>query len=175
VLEDATRRGDLPAVAARTESMANRSTLLTAVAAVALGLLSASPAFAPVGTRVDVGHGLSIVVPAGWRVTHRAFTPCSDPVERFSLLSGRRVLMLQERLAPVPAELTRRPRHFTVRGKPNPLECCSIAGRTGWVLSFGDHGRAFYAYLYPGASTPDALLRALDTFRAGRPASASPL
>jgi hypothetical protein len=154
--------------------MRYRSTVPTAVAAVALGLLSASPALAPVGTRVDVGHGLSIVVPAGWRVSHRPFTPCSDPVERFSLLSGRRVLMLQERLAPVPAELTR-PRHFTVRGKPNPHECCSIPGRSGWVLSFGDHGRAFYAYLYPGASTPDALLHALDTFRAVGPASASPL
>jgi hypothetical protein len=174
VPEDAKCR-DLPADAARMKSMGYRSTVPTAVAAVALGLLAAAPDSAPVETRVDAGHGLSVVVPAGWRISHRPFTPCSDPMERFSLLSGRRVLMLQERLAPVPAELTRRPRHFTVHGRPNPLECCSIPGRSGWVLSFGDHGRAFYAYLYPGASTPDALLHVLDTFRARRHASASPL
>jgi hypothetical protein len=40
------------------------------------------------------------------------------------------------------------------------------------VLHFGDHGRAFYAYLYPGRAAPDTLLHALDSFRA---APANPL
>ena len=116
---------------------------------------------------MQVRHGLSIAVPTGWRVTYRHFTPCSDPAERFSLTSGGQVvLMVQERATPAPSELAPRPRHFAVRGRPLPLECCSIAGRSGWVLRFGDHGRAFYAYLYPGHASPATALRALDSFRA---------
>jgi hypothetical protein len=161
--------------------MASASSTATAAAAVALALTSAAPAFAPAvpspapptARRTSVGNGLSIVVPAGWRVTHRHFTPCSNPTERFSLLSGREVvLMVQERRSPARAELTPRPRQFALHGKPAPLECCAIAGRSGWVLHFGDHGRAFYAYLYAGRATPGTLLHALDSFRA---APANPL
>jgi hypothetical protein len=156
------------------------SNATTAAAAVALALASAAPAFAPAtpspaptATRTSVGNGLSIVVPAGWRVTHRHFTPCSDPTERFSLLSGREVvLMVQERHSPARDELTPRPRHFAVDGKPAPLECCAIPGRSGWVLHFADHGRAFYAYLYAGRAARGTLLHALDSFRA---APANPL
>ena len=134
-------------------------------AAAGAGGVSGSPS---AGERIDVGHGLSIVVPGGWRVSHRHFTPCADPVERFSLLGYGQILTVEERLVPVRAELTRRPRAFGVRGKPSPLECCAIAGRRGWVVQFGDHGRAFYAYLYPGTATAAAtLLRTLDTFRVG--------
>jgi hypothetical protein len=46
------------------------------------------------------------------------------------------------------------------------MECCSIPGRSGWSLQFSDHGRAFYAYLFPGNSAVWPLLRLLDTFRA---------
>ena len=113
--------------------------------------------------RVDVGHRLSILVPAGWRISHRRFTPCSDPIERFSLLGPEQILTVEERLAPVRAELARRPRHFSVSGKPTPIECCAIPGRRGWVVQFGDHGRAFYAYLYPGSRTAHTLLRTLDS------------
>jgi len=165
---------DPPAASTRIEDMAFANSTATAAAAVALALASAAPAFGPAApsptptaTRTSVGHGLSIVVPAGWRVTHRHFTPCIDPTERFSLLSGREVvLMVQERHSPARAELTARPRHFAVHGQPAPLECCSLPGRAGWVLHFYDHGRAFYAYLYPGSATPGALLRTLDSFRA---------
>jgi hypothetical protein len=87
-------------------------------------------------------------------------------VERFSLIRGRRVLMIQERLDPVRAELSGRPAHFTVRGKPSPMECCSIPGWSGWSLQFSDHGRAFYAYIFPGKSKARPLLRLLDSFRA---------
>jgi hypothetical protein len=66
---------------------------------------------------------------------------------------------------PVPAELTRRPRHFRVRGKPTLLECCAIPSRRSWVFEFGDHGRAFYAYLYPGIKSARTLLRTLNSFR----------
>jgi hypothetical protein len=48
------------------------------------------------------------------------------------------------------------------------MECCSIAGRNGWMLEFGDHARAFYAYLYPADSSPAPLLRVLDSLRASK-------
>jgi hypothetical protein len=128
--------------------------------------LVAAPAASPAGGRIDVGHRLSIVVPSGWRISHRSFTPCTDPIERFSLIRGGQILMIQERLKPVPAELSPRSRQFRVRGEPSPLECCSIPGRRGWILQFGDHGRAFYAYLYPGGQSARTLLALLDTFRA---------
>jgi hypothetical protein len=46
------------------------------------------------------------------------------------------------------------------------MERCSISGRSGWSLQFSDHGRAFYAYVFPGGSKPRSLLRMLDSFRA---------
>src|ERR1051326_952115 len=114
-----------------------RRVLSVVLVAVAAGLLFAS-ASRPSGGRVDGGHGLSIALPPGAHLSHRAFTPCSDPVERFSLISTGQVLMLQERLDPVAAELPRRPTHFRVSGAASPLECCSISGRSGWVIQFGD-------------------------------------
>jgi hypothetical protein len=112
-----------------------------------------------------VGHRLSIAVPPGWRVTYRRFTACSDPVERFTLLSGHgQILTIQERLDPIAAELVQRPLHFAVSGRPRPIECCSL-DRPGWVIQFGDHGRGFYAFLYPGRGSRHALLQALDSFR----------
>jgi hypothetical protein len=137
--------------------------LLLALTAVLVASSGPASATSSAARRVDVGHGLSILVPPGWRISHRHFTPCSDPVERFSLLGSGQILTLEERLLPVRAELARRPRHFNVRGRPTPLECCAILGRRGWVVQFGDHGRAFYAYLYPGRSQTGILLRTLDS------------
>jgi hypothetical protein len=135
---------------------------LAVVVAVSVGGAAASSSAAK---HADVGHRLSIVVPAGWHVSDRRFTPCSDPIERFSLLGPGQILTVEERIAPVRAELTRRPRRFSVRGGPTPLECCAISGRRGWVVHFGDHSRAFYAYLYPGRGPARTLLRILDSFR----------
>jgi hypothetical protein len=149
------------------EVVAFRRKVSVVLVAVAAGLLFAS-ASRPSGGRVDTGHGLWIAVPPGAHLSYRAFTPCSDPVERFSLISGGQVLTLQERLDPVAAELSSRPTHFRVSGAASPLECCSISGRSGWVIQFGDHGRAFYAYVYPGHSSPSRLLRALDSLRVRR-------
>jgi hypothetical protein len=115
--------------------------------------------------RVDAGHGLSIVLPAGAYVTHERFTACSDPVERFSVIDGRAIVMLEERLD---ASLERSPVRsgaFAVSGSPSELECCSIDGRAGWSIPFRDHGRAFYAFLYPSGDSPRPLLRILDSLR----------
>jgi hypothetical protein len=146
-----------------------RLAIVVATCAVSINSLTSASALSRAAlpsARVHVGHGLSIAVPEGWQVSHRAFTACVDPIERFSLRSGDQVLMIQERLNPVPAELSRRPRHFEVQGTAGVIECCSIPGRKGWMIEFGDHGRAFYAYLYPGGAAPDALLQALDSFSA---------
>ena len=128
-------------------------------------LVAATLAAASTGGRVAAGHGLSIAVPSGWQLTHRRFTPCSDPVERFSLVRGDQVLMVQERLDPIRAELKPRPLRFAVRDTAAPIGCCSIGNRRGWVLQFGEGGRAFYAYLYPGRESPRVLLLALDSLR----------
>jgi hypothetical protein len=144
------------------------STGLVCALAATSCLASATARSEPSSARVDVGQGLSIVAPRGWKISHRAFTPCIDPIERFSVHSGRHLLMIQERLNPVHGELSQRPRHFTVHGQPQPMECCSIPGRKGWMLEFGDHARAFYAYVYPGNSSPAPLLHLLDSFRASK-------
>jgi hypothetical protein len=138
---------------------------LLAVAGLAAAFaLSAASQSSPASVATAVGHRLSIAVPRGWSVTYRRFTPCSDPVERFSLLSGHgQILMIQERLHPIRAELGQRPVHFAVSGRARPLECCSL-DRPGWVIQFGDHGRGFYAFLYPGRGSAQPLLRALDSF-----------
>ncbi len=141
-----------------------RAPPLLALVVVAVGGIGGTSVAESPSRRAAVGHGLSIVVPAGWRVTHHRFTPCSDPVERFSLLGAGQVLTIEERLVPVRAELRPRTRQFTVRGKPTPIECCSIPGRRSWVVQFGDRGRAFYAYLYPGNGSARSLLHALDSF-----------
>lgn len=137
-----------------------RGLLAVVLALVALGLVR--PATAGPG-RVDAGHGLSVVLPPGARLTHHRFTPCTDPVERFSVLDGRAILTLEERLGPEPAPP--RPARFAVGGRPTPMECCAIEGRSGWSLHFRDHGRGFYAYLYPGGGPAAPLLRMLDSLR----------
>jgi hypothetical protein len=140
-----------------------RLLLLLGLAAVLAASSGGASASSSAAQRVNVAHGLSILVPPGWRISHEHFTACSDPVERFSLLGSGQILTLEERLVPDSAELARRPRHFDVRGTPAPLECCAIPGRRGWVVEFGDHGRAFYAYLYPGTGPARPLLRTLDS------------
>ena len=114
---------------------------------------------------VAVGHGLTLGLPSGWQVTHRTFTPCVDPIERVTVYRGDAAIMLQERLHPDPSELGGRPAHFAVRGKPTPLECCSIGERKGWMIQFSEHGRAFYAYVYPGHRRRGEVLHVLDSLR----------
>ena len=135
-----------------------RGLVLVGLAALTLSLVrpaSAGPA------RVGAGHGLSIVVPAGAHLTQHHFTPCADPVERFSVIEGSAILTVEERYTPEPAPP--RPSRFRVSGPATPMECCAIEGRSGWVFHFRDHSRSFYVYLYPGGAPPTALLHALDS------------
>ena len=140
-----------------------RSRGLFVVGLALLALALVRPA-SPAGThRVYAGHGLSIVLPAGAELTYRHFTPCLDPVERFSVLYRHAVLTIEERLEAEPGPLRDGP--FHVVGAATPMECCTIGGRKGWSVHFRDHGRGFYAFLYPSGSSPAPLLRLLDSLR----------
>jgi hypothetical protein len=131
------------------------------LALVALALVR--PASSAGTRRVYPGHGLSIVLPAGAELTYRHFTPCTDPVERFSVLYRHAILTIEERLEEEPGP--RRSGPFHVRGPATGMECCTIGGRKGWSLHFLDHGRSFYAFLYPSGSSPAPLLHLLDSLR----------
>jgi hypothetical protein len=143
---------------------------LIAVGLVLGALALVRPAASAGPGRIDAGHGLSVVVPAGARLTHRHFTPCADPAERFSVLDGRAILTIQERLGPEAGP--QRQGLFHVEGPARPMECCAIEGRSGWVLHFLDHGRSFYAYLYPAGGSSRTLLHMLDSLRVAGSASA---
>jgi hypothetical protein len=84
-------------------------------------------------------------------------------VERFSVVDGSAILTIEERREPESGPERSGPLH--VSGPPRPLECCAIEGRAGWVVHFLDHGRSFYAYLYPAGRSPTPLLHVLDSLR----------
>jgi hypothetical protein len=136
---------------------------LVVVGLVLVALALVRPASSAGTHRVDAGHGLSIVLPVGAELTFRHFTPCADPVERFSVLYQHAVLTVEERLEVEPGP--RRNGPFHVDGPATPMECCTILGRAGWSLHFRDHGRGFYANLYPSGSSPAPLLHLLDSLR----------
>jgi len=79
------------------------------------------------------------------------------------VVDGRATLTIEERYEPESGP--KRDGPFHVSGTPKPMECCAIEGRPGWVIHFLDHGRSFYAYLYPAGRSPEPLLRMLDTLR----------
>ena len=135
--------------------------MVAGLALVALALVR--PASSAGTHRVYADDGLSIALPGGAQLTHRHFTPCADPVERFSVLYRHAVLTIEERLGAEPGP--QRAGSFHVTGPPTPMECCAILGRAGWSLHFRDHGRGFYAYLYPSGSSPVPLLHVLDSLR----------
>lgn len=137
----------------------SRGLVLVGLAVVALALVR--PASSTGAHRTYAGHGLSIALPEGAKLTYRHFTPCADPVERFSVLYRRAVLTVEERIEAEPGP--RRNGPFHVEGPATPMECCAILGRAGWSLHFRDHGRGFYAYLYPSGSSPAPLLHLLDS------------
>jgi hypothetical protein len=84
-------------------------------------------------------------------------------VERFSVFDGDAVLAIEERLGIEPGPVRKGP--FRVSGPASPMSCCSVSTRPGWLIHFRDHGRGFYAYLYPAGRSPAPLLRVLDSLR----------
>jgi len=59
-----------------------------------------------------------------------------EPVERVTIYRGDATIMLEERLHPDRSELRGRPAHVAARGRPAPLQCCSIGERKGWSIEF---------------------------------------
>jgi hypothetical protein len=120
------------------------------------------------GSDVIMRAGITATVPPGWRVVDRRLTPCTDPAGRLTLVGHRAMVMLQERLAGARG-FPPRPHRFELRGQPAPMECCAPLARAGWLVSFGDNGRGFYAYVYPGAAgTRAETLTVLDSLRIRR-------
>jgi hypothetical protein len=112
---------------------------------------------------------LSLVLPPGWRVAHPVLLePCTNPAPRLAVARGRSLVLLEESLDSdrYLARFPTRPRHFRVRGQPSLLSCCAAAqAGPGWQLSFRQHGRAFYAYVYGSAQEA---LAVLDSLHVGR-------
>jgi hypothetical protein len=92
--------------------------------------------------------GLSVRFPPGWHVIPHPLTSCIDPAEAIDIGGpGDALFMLQESGT---RGLPLRPTRFRLVGEPSPLECCTPTSDPGWVISFQEHGRGFYAHLYPG-------------------------
>jgi hypothetical protein len=132
-----------------------------AVIALLLGLLLV-PAGAASSRRVDAGAGISVALPAGWRLVHRSITDCSDPAQRLLATTARGKLRQRYRVPALAAlvllmegssgRFPARPARFHL---PRRLVgslggCCEIPTGPGVELPFRDHGRRFYAFVYVG-------------------------
>ena len=95
--------------------------------------------------------GVHATVPAGWKVVDRRLTPCTNPLERLTLVGPNGAMVtLQESLDPR-HYITRfdpRPAHWRLHGPPQPIACCAPSTSPGWFMNFRDAGRGFYVYVY---------------------------
>jgi hypothetical protein len=118
---------------------------------------------------ISTRSGLTVALPAGWRVVHERLTPSTNPLERLTVAGRGALVMLQESLDPrrYIRRFAPRPRRFELRGRPQLIACCAPPNRgRGWFFNFRDGGRGFYAYVYLGeARTRDEALRILDSLR----------
>src|SRR2546426_11633533 len=122
------------------------------VLALAVGTLLAAPSTAGTDRWLRYerpGLGLTVRFPPDWHPIRHRLTPCIDPIEVIDLRGpGRALFMLQE--SSTTEGMQARPRRLGVGGPPHPLECCTPTRQPGWLVTFQDGGRGFYAYLYPG-------------------------
>ncbi len=134
-----------------------------------LGLLAIAAAEpAQGGPSVVSRAGITATLPPGWQVVDRRLTPCSDPVERLTVVGHGAMVMLQERLAGGRG-FSPRPRRFELLDPPRSMECCAPLARAGWFLNFRDRGRGFYAYVYLGGTgTRAEALAVLNSVRISR-------
>jgi hypothetical protein len=119
---------------------------MLAVTGLLVVLLLVPAAAAKTSTRVEAGHGISFVLPAGWRLAHREYSHCADPVQRLAVTSDHATVLLQEtNFGRFPA----RPARFRLpQAVGNIGGCCGMASGAGAELLFRDHGRRFYAFVY---------------------------
>jgi hypothetical protein len=110
--------------------------------------------------------GVTVLMPAEWRVLRRRLTPCVDPSERLTVAGHGALVMLQERIHPIADGFPARPLRFELKGAPEYMECCAPLTRRGWMLRFTDNRRGFYAYVYLGGrGTRAQVLEILQSLR----------
>jgi len=133
-----------------------RLVLLTSAAVVVALSTASSPA---AGAQVLSAGGLSVVAPRSWHLTHERLSECSSPKQVFAVtdVQGRfgvgaklprdRTLVLLLEGGPgkgFPARTeVRMPERLDQMGG-----CCEMPFSRGFSVSFRDHGRNFYAFVY---------------------------
>jgi hypothetical protein len=149
------------------------------LAAVLLAVIF-SPAAAPAAkNHVLRANGLTVAAPRGWHITRERLTECSSPTQVMAVTDTHGRLGLNAKL---PRERTlvlvledrgyqgrgfppRKP--FTIPARIDPMGgCCEMPFSRGFELTFRDHGRNFYAFVYtatrPNAQRAVAVLNTLE-------------
>lgn len=143
---------------------------MRALASILLAVaLSVGPANAS-GERYErPGLGLSVPIPAGWKIERWPLTPCTNPVQRLALRGHGALVQIQERVAVENLDgFPQRPARFGLKRAPRWIGCCVPDERRdkGWMLAFRDGGRGFYAYVFVGtAGSRREVLAILDGLR----------
>ncbi len=135
-----------------------RFVLLMSISVVVALSTGSSPA---AGTRVLSGGGLSVVAPRSWHLAHERLSECLSPKQVLAVTDMRAGLSADGKL----------PRDGTIvlllesgQGKGFPMHtrfraperlgqmggCCEMPFSRGFSVSFRDHGRNFYAFVYAG-------------------------
>jgi hypothetical protein len=115
---------------------------------IALAALLAPAADAVPARRVEAGHGLSVVLPGGWRLSHARLSNCSDPVQRLVAKTEGALVLVQESWQ---GDFPARPAHLSLGPIVQVGGCCDMPDGRGSEVLFSDHGRRFYAFVYATA------------------------
>jgi hypothetical protein len=124
-------------------------------AVAALVLVATSAASAPAATTHTVrSHGLTLQVPAGWRVSQSPWTYCDSPTQVLALVTGKHpvregglLLVLEYSIG---ADVSSRPRGgFQLPAKPSASEgCCGMPTAPGYGFTLVERARAFHIFLW---------------------------
>jgi hypothetical protein len=159
--------------------------LLPFVLALALGGDSAV-ASTPL-RQVHLSAGITLQLPAGWRILQRPITGCYDPVERLvaatfpdsrlgtqnAIPKGGALVLVLEDHTNAASGFPLRPKQFQLPAKPGLLGgCCGIPNGPGYEFIFHTHGRDFEVFVYGGGNAPANLVEqaisVLNSLRAQR-------
>jgi hypothetical protein len=133
-----------------------RFMLLISVAVVVALSTASSPA---AGAHIVSSGGLSVVAPRSWHVTHERLSECISPKQVLAVTDLRGTLGVDAKL-PRDRTLVLLMEGGPGRGFPARTEvhmpgrldqmggCCEMPFSRGFSVSFRDHGRNFYAFVY---------------------------
>jgi hypothetical protein len=132
-------------------------------AAAVLAAVSVSGGFAASAAQALVvrSHGIEASLPPGWRLARQALAVCTSPAQLMAVTNARGlvpkqvrggtalILLMEDRYGR-PANYPPR-KHFAVRAIRGSIGgCCDIPIGPGQELTFRDHGRNLYAFVYAG-------------------------